>query len=81
MATLDVTNVMAVYFPVSTVVTVPGGTYTANANQWYGVPGGTTSMTVSVVGPVGCMEDRASSESEYRRSKGLMTIDKVETSV
>jgi len=80
-ATLDVTGVQVVGFPVDTTITTTGGTYTIAARTWLGVPRGLTSMTVDPVGDAMCMllgKDRERGRKEFIQ---VMTVDEVRTSV
>lgn len=80
MATLDVTNVQVVGFPVDTTVTTVGGTYIAEAGVWFGVPRGLTDMTVTPAGDALCMllgKDREIGRKEFIQ---VMTVDEIRVS-
>lgn len=80
MATLDVTGVQVVGFPVDTTITTTGGMYVALANSWFGVPRGTSSMTVTPAGDAMCMlkgKDRSSGSKVFIQ---VMTVDEIRAS-
>ncbi len=80
MATLDVTGVQVVGFPVDTLVVTVGGSYTAKADMWYGIPRGLTRMTVSPPGNALCMllgKDRELGKKDFIQ---VMTVDEVRVS-
>jgi len=84
MATLDITDIMVVGFPVETTVTAPdGNTFIVAAGVWLGVSSlyeGT--MTVSPAGKVLCM---VGGNTVVNREGGnlvqVMTVDEIRTSV
>ena len=82
MATLDVTNIQVVGFPVDTTVTPHiGNAYIASANTLFGVPRGVTSMTVLPAGDAMCMrlgKDREEGKPIFIQ---VMNVDEVRTSV
>jgi len=79
MATLDVTSVIAISFPTDTVVTAPdGNTFTAIANQRYGVPKGQTSITVNLTGGVMCQTSSVIGFSTGHVTQ-VFTVDEVRT--
>lgn len=80
MATLDVTGVKVVGFPVDTTITPPtGNNYIAPANTWFGVPVDSTSMTVTPAGDAMCMTV-GYLQPGYAQLIQVMTVDEVRTS-
>ena len=82
MASLDVSNVMVVGFPVDTTITTVGGTHILVAGNWLGVPMADRRaefMTVSPAGPAYCRYDDGLGDGQ-KADIQVMTIDEIKTS-
>jgi len=81
MATLDVTDVIAIELVVDMDINAPvGGSYTALAGSRYGVPYNVTELTVSVAGDVNCML-RSSKRTKDNVMPQVFCVDEVRGAV